>query len=66
MRSRPQRHYSANDLALFARYIQARTAHMPEECDGSEECWVVRGPPCYSMTNQENACTGCKGKIRVE
>jgi hypothetical protein len=56
--------YSAEDLALFAKYKPIRAKLRPFECDERPGCWVELGPP-----GTPNGCGGaprcgaCKGKI---
>lgn len=47
--------YSAEELALFARYVPARADHRPAGCNYAAECWVEVGPPGLSKA----VCRGC-------
>lgn len=55
----PERPYSADELARFARFRDQRALYRPAECTmGGSECWVEQGPPAISRSAR---CLGCDG-----
>jgi hypothetical protein len=68
MSSNRQRAYTADELALFARYQPAREQHQPRECSRGERCWVKLGPPGYYRGSSKGAassyCLECRSHPR--
>jgi len=62
-RTKFNRLYSSDELALFARYVDARSDHRPAECTYGDLCWVRLGPPGLTG-NMHTSCIGCGGKPR--
>ncbi len=60
-RTKFNRPYSEEELALFARYVERRAACRPAECTFGPQCWVALGPP--GLTGQGGAgmalCVEC-------
>lgn len=54
----PDRVYTPEELALFARYRDQRALCRPVTCAGGDDCWVTHGPPAFGGTG--NLCLGCK------
>ena len=52
------RHYSADEIALFAKHRDRRAEQRPECCNRGPACWVEQGPPAMP---QRQRCTGCGG-----
>ncbi len=57
------RTYSSEELALFARYVEQRSACQPAQCTRLGRCWVLDGPPSLGgpKTNTLKSCIGCHG-----
>lgn len=60
--SRWARTYTADELALFARYQPVRERVRPGDCVGGPECWVMVGPPS-ARGGGKIFCTKCLGNI---
>jgi len=57
MRTRSERHFTADDYALFAAYRQRRALVEPAKCNHDpEHCWVERGPPAITSSGYCRAC----------
>jgi hypothetical protein len=57
MRTRSERHFTADDYALFAAYRPRRALVEPAKCNHDpEHCWVECGPPAITRSGQCRAC----------
>ena len=57
MRTRSERHFTADDYALFAAYRPRRALGEPAKCNHDpEHCWVECGPPAIARSGQCHAC----------
>lgn len=60
-KSGPQRPYSDEELALFARYRGMRAEGRPKKCiPGAEYCWVEEGPRGWTCATK-GGCVACGG-----
>jgi hypothetical protein len=54
MRTRSERHFTADD---YAAYRPRRALVEPAKCNHDpEHCWVERGPPAIARSGQCHAC----------
>lgn len=62
-RTKFNRVYSEDELALFARYVDRRAACRPKACTRGPRCWVALGPPGYTSNRKlkNGACVECGG-----
>ena len=58
--------YTPDDLALFARYVEARADYRPKGCTGASMCWVEKGPPAVDTPNGVTLCRGCGLSIMTQ
>ena len=58
-RTKFNRVYSEEELALFARYVERRAACRPHACTYGSLCWVQLGPP--GLGNLSKRCFECDG-----
>lgn len=58
-RSKFNRVYSEEELALFARYVKARRVCAPDACDDGVVCWARQGPPGMMGYGGALRCAGC-------
>jgi len=60
-RTKFNRVYSDEELALFARYVEKRAACRPAVCTYGARCWVALGPPALKTGGGMPHCVECAG-----
>lgn len=62
-RTKFNRVYSEEELAVFAQYVEQRAACRPTVCTYGARCWVAVGPPGLTAAGPACRCNECDGLV---